>query len=180
MWEQNSASKGDDGDGQREEERSLIQMATEQNRGMNVTEMHDVFCVDFCFSSAQTEFIYLGENYPLRFLTAALSPLGIGIGRGRGRLSARQTAALSLSLNEQVHRELRRVEAAATTDNERTNGGGVGHPEPARPAARTGDGATCRGSDTPHVRVRRCIRACVRDSAGPRGAARTRDLKFYA
>ena len=99
MWEQNSASKGDDGDndddGQREEERSLIQMATEQNRGMNVTEMHDVFCVDFCFSSAQ--FIYLGENYPLRFLTAALSPLGIGIGRGRGRLSARQTAARSLA-----------------------------------------------------------------------------------
>ena len=159
MWEQNSASKGDDGDGdgQRKEERSLIQMATEQNRGMNVTEMHDVFCVDFCFSSAQTEFIYLGENYPLRFLTAALSPLGIGIGRGRGRLSARQTAARSLapslslsalSLNEQVHRELRRVEAAATTDNERTE-----EEEDIRspPAARTGNGATCRGSDTPHV-----------------------------
>ena len=115
-----------------------------------------------CFSA---QFIYLGENYPLRFLTAALSPLGIGIGRGRGRLSARQTAARSLalsslSLNEQVHRELRRVEAAATTDNEPGS-------ERRTSRARTGDGATCHGSDTRSVHP--CVRAaCVTLLVGQR------------
>ena len=81
-----------------------------------------------CFVSyAPLRAVYLfGRKLSVTFLTSEV-PLRWESRKGsrrRRRLSARQTAALSplcfsaLSLNEQVHRELRRVEAAATTDNE--------------------------------------------------------------
>ena len=97
-------------------------MGSMQNRGMNVTEMHDVFCV-LC-SSARSLFIWAKI---IRYVFDVGSPPPLGIEEG---IAAAQTAlrpsncrSLSprfsaLSLNEQVHRELRRVEAAATTDNE--------------------------------------------------------------
>ena len=79
-------------------------------------------------------------------------------------------ALSALSLNEQVHRELRRVEAAATTDNEPESERTEEEKEEDTQSPRTGDGATCRGSDFPRpwpIRIRACVTV-------------PRDLKFYA
>ena len=95
--------------------------------------------------------------------------IGVSVGnRESRRFSARQTASPSpsLSLNEQVHRELRRVEAAATTDNEPTE---EGREDIQSPERATAPPAAVRTLRTSAFSVNPSVRAL-----------RTRDLKFYA
>ena len=116
-----------------------------------------------CFVSA----VYLfGRKLSVTFLTlGSESPLGIEDRDGR-RLSLRPSNCRSLSLNEQVHRELRRVEAAATTDNEPTE---EGREDIQSPERATAPPAAVRTLRTSAFSVNPSVRAL-----------RTRDLKFYA